>query len=87
MWYKTRWEEGTLPGWIMVVILIWILASLLLGATMILFLRRRESAVPPSERGAPRLLRRVAVPPRTVSRVRAACDTLARRRRTPRAGA
>jgi hypothetical protein len=76
-----------LPGWIVVVIIVWVLASLLLGVTMILFLRRREGGAPLFERGQPRLVRLAAVAPRTVSRVRAACDRRARRRRIPRAGA
>jgi hypothetical protein len=71
-------------GWIVVVIVMWVLASLLLGVTMTLFLRRREAGAPPFGRGEPQLVRPGARP---VSRVRAACGRRARRGRMPRAGA
>ena len=78
---------GALPVWIVVVIVMWVLASPLLGVAMILFPGRRRGAAAAFERGEHRLVRRAAVPPRAVSRVRAGCERRARRRRIPHAGA
>ena len=72
-----------MPGWIVVVVLMWVLASLLVGVTMILLLRRREGPPPSFELGEPPLVSR-ALAPRVVWRVRAACDRCARRSRIPR---
>ena len=87
MWYKPFGEEGTLPGWIAVVIVMWVLASLLLGLILILLLRRRESVAGPVDPREPRPISHAAVAPRVVWKARARCDRRARRSRIPRPGA
>lgn len=87
MWYKLLGWRGLLPGWIVVVILMWVLASLLLGLTMILLLRRRESTARPLDPREPRPTNLAAVAPRALSNARAACNSRARRSRIPRGGA
>ena len=44
-----------MPDWIVVVIVMWVIASPLLGLTMIFILRRRMSAARASDRREPRL--------------------------------
>jgi hypothetical protein len=74
-------------GWILVVILMWVLVSLVLGLSMLVFARRRDFSAPPRLDGPePPLMYRSALARGPLRRAAGACEGRVRRRRTTPAG-
>jgi hypothetical protein len=86
LWYKPFREEGAVLGWIVVVILMWVLLSLVLGLTMLLFARRRDFSMPTLDVPEPPLMYRSGLAPRPLRRAGGPCEGRVRRKRTTHAG-
>jgi hypothetical protein len=73
-------------GWILVVILMWVLVSLVLGLSMLLFARRRDFSVPTLDVPEPPLMYRGAFARPPLRRAGGKCEGRVRRKRTTHAG-
>jgi hypothetical protein len=86
MWYKPFRRGGAVLGWIVVVILMWVLLSLVLGLTLLLFARRRNFSVSKLDVPEPPLMYRTALARRLSRRAAGSCEGRARPKRTTRTG-